>query len=519
MTKTFRALLGLALTALVVLVAAGCGASSGGSGSDTGKLAPANSFLYAEATIDPSGSQESGMRSILGDFPGTGAPQDRLNNLLEKASKSDKNGADVDYMKDVKPWLGDKAAVFVTQDPATASKVAWGVIIATSDEGKAKDAIKKGKGTGDREATYKGTDYVVDKDGTATATVDGFFVAGSEAGIKRAVDASKGQSLTGSDRYKQAIKGARTERVALVYEDLGGVLQALTSASGQSLGPAAPLIGRVFGGKPVVATIHAEQQALVVDGSLLPSSGFLNLSGQSTPLLGKVPSDAWLAAGVKNFGQALNSLFGLVAGFAGGQQQLEQQLKAAAGIDIQQDLLSWIGDVAFFVNGSSKDSIGGGALIQSTKPAVSKRALTKFALLANRSGQAKATPTTIGSASGYKLSDPSLPKNLYLVQGGDTVAITYGDAAAKSAFAGGAGLTDSSAFKDAAGKLGDGYSPSFFLTVAPILDLADSFGASGDSWQQAKPYLTALDYMIAGSAKASGDGTASRLRIGFKPHG
>ena len=517
MTKTLRVLLGLALVGLLALVVAGCGSSSGGSGTDTAKIAPAASFFYAEANIDPTGSQESAMRSILGDFPGTGAPQDRLNNLLEKASKSDKRGPNVDYLKDVKPWLGDKAAVFVTQDATTASKVAWAVAVATTDEGKAKDTIKKGKQAGDRDASYKGIDYVVDKGGTATGVVGGFFVAGSEAGMKQAIDASKGQSLADADRYKQAIKSARSERVALVYEDLGGLLQAVSSAGGQSLGPAAPLIGRLFGGQPVVTTIHAEQQALVVDGSLFPPNGFLNLSGQSTPLLDQVPSDAWLAAGVKNFGQAIKSLFGLVAGAAGGQQALEQQLKTAAGIDLQQDLFSWIGDVAFFVNGDSKATIGGGALIKSTNPTASRKALAKFALLANRSGKARASAVTVGKASGFKLSLNSAPKGIYMVQGGDTVAIAYGDAAAKSAFAGGPGLTSSSGYKDAAAKLGDGYSPSFYLTFAPILNLAQSFGASSKSWQQAQPYLTALDYVIAGSAK-SGSGSASRLRVGFKPH-
>src|SRR4051812_10017211 len=356
MTKTFRVLAAFALVGLLTLVVAGCGGSTGASGTDTAKIAPASSFVYVEATIDPTGAQETAMRSVIGDFPGDGPPEERINNLLEQASKSDKAGSDVDYAKDIKPWLGDKAAVFVTRDPAAASKVAWGVIVATTDEGKTKDAIKNGKGSGDRESSYKGTSYVVDKDGTATGTVGGFFVAGSEAGMKAAVDASKSSPLSASDRYKEAIKDARNDRIALAYEDLGGLVQAVASASGQSLGPAAPLVGQLFGGKPVVATIHAEQHALVVDGSLIPASSFLKLSGQSTPLLGQVPADSWLAAGVANFGQSLQSIFGLVAGAVGGEQQFEQQLKTAAGIDIQKDVFSWMGDVAFFVNGDSKDT-------------------------------------------------------------------------------------------------------------------------------------------------------------------
>src|SRR4051794_8307533 len=164
MNKTLRASAGLALL-IVLLVAAGCGSSGGsGSGTDTAKLAPPTSFLYAEATIDPSGGQEAAMRSILGDLPGEGAPEDRINNLLEQASKDDNTPPHVDYNADIKPWLGDKASVFVAPSASgSAGSPMWAVVIATSDEGKANDAIKKGKESTDREASYNGVDYTVDK--------------------------------------------------------------------------------------------------------------------------------------------------------------------------------------------------------------------------------------------------------------------------------------------------------------------------------------------------------------------
>ena len=513
MTKTLRLLF---LTALL-LIPAGCGSSPGGSGSDTAKLAPPGSAFYAEVNIDPSGSQEAGMRSILGDLPGTGAPEERLNELLEKASKSEKDSK-VDYRQDVQPWLGDKAAVFVAAPKAGSKETAWSAVVATTDEGKAKDTIAKGKKAGDKDATYNGTDYVIDSEGDAMAVVNGFFVAGSDAGVKAAIDANKGESLSESDRYKQAIDGVDDERIALVYEDLSGLVQTLASASGESLGPAAPLLGSLFGGKPVVATIKAEQQALVIDGSLIPGSAVLNLFGKTTPLLGDVPADSWLAIGQSDFGGAVKSLFGMFAGFAGGEEQLKAQVRQASGLDLDRDVFSWIGDVAMFVNGDSQQSIGGGVLIQSKDEAASRRALTKLSALAARTGDVTVSAAEVGGAKGYKLANESAPRGVYMLQSGDKVAITYGEGAAKQALSGsGDGLTSAPGFADAADKLGEAYAPSLYVSVPPILRVADSFGAGGNDWEQAKPYLTILDYVIAGSAK-SGDEAASRTRIGFKPH-
>lgn len=513
MTRTLR----LVFIAAVAMLAAGCGSSSGGSGTDTAKLAPPASFFYAEVNIDPSGSQEAAMRSILGDLPGSGPPEERLSDVLEKASKSE-TGSKVDFRQDVQPWLGDKAGVFVASPRAGSKDTAWAVVVATTDEGKAQETIDKGKAAGDRDASYNGTDYVVDKDGDAMAVVDGFFVAGSEAGLKQAIDANKGESLSEGNRYRQATDGVEEERIALLYEDFSGIVQALASASGESLGPVAPLIGGLFGGKPVVATIKVEQQALVVDGSLFPSSG-LNLLGKSTELLGDVPADSWLALGQSDFGATVKTLFSTFAGFAGGEEQLEAQVQRASGLDLDRDVFSWIGDVAIFVNGDSAESIGGGVLIQSKDQAASRRALTKLSALAAQTGDVTVSAADVGGAKGYKLANESAPRGVFMLQSGDKVAIVYGEDAAKQALSGsGGGLASAPGFTDAAAKLGDTYAPALYLSVPPILRVAESFGASESSdYQQAKPYLTILDYVISGSAR-SGDGAASRTRIGFKPN-
>jgi hypothetical protein len=521
MTKILRAAVGTALVALAIIVLAACGSTSGGSGTDTATLAPASSFLYAEATIDPSGGQQSAMRSILGDLPGSGAPEQRLNNLLEQASKADKTGK-VDYAQDIQPWLGDKAALFVAPPAASRPVPPFAVLLATTDESKAQDAIDKAREAGDRKKSYRGTDYLLDNSGNAAvATLNGFVVLGSEAGLRSAVDVAKNSagSLSQSDRFKQASKNANSDRVGLVYEDIGGLIQTAMQASGQSLGPVAPLVGRMFGGNPAVATIRAENQALVIDGSLFPSSSVLKASSRTTPLLGDVPANSWLALGQADFGGVVKQLIGLVAGAVGGQQVLEQQLRGATGLDLNKDLLSWIGDVAIFVNGDSKQTIGGGLLIQSKDPAASRAALTKLAaLIARSSGGSRVSAAHFGSASGYRMQARGAPRGIYMLQSGDRVALTYGESAARSALNGsGGGLTNTPGFSGAAGKLGGAYSPSLYLSVPPILRLADSFGATGPGWAKAKPYVSILDYLVAGSA-TSGNAALSRMRIGFKPH-
>jgi hypothetical protein len=275
----------------------------------------------------------------------------------------------------------------------------------------------------------------------------------------------------------------------------------------------------MFGGKPAVATIKAENQALVIDGSLFPSGALGNIFGGSTDLLGDVPADSWLGVGISDFGSTIKTTFGLVAGIAGGEQALEQQLKSQTGLDLQQDVFGWIGDVALFVNGDSKDTIGGGVLIQSKNPAVSKRALTKLAALAAQSEGATVAAANVGGGQGYQLKLKGTPKPIFMVQSGDKVAITYGKDAAESALSGtGGGLTDAPGFKDAAGQLGAGYSPQVYVSVPPVINLAESFGAADSAgWAKAKPYVTILNYVIAGSAQ-SGNEAKSRTRIGFKPH-
>jgi hypothetical protein len=228
-----------------------------------------------------------------------------------------------------------------------------------------------------------------------------------------------------------------------------------------------------------------------------------------------MPSDTWAAAALPGVGGAVK---GFITGFAsslGGQRQLAEQLRTATGLDLQRDVVSWVGDVGVFVDGDTKSTLGGGLLIKSKNPAASKRALTRLAALAAKSGGGtRVAAARLPGAFGYQLRDSHIPRSVYMVQRGDNVVFTYGASQARAALAGG-GLDNSPDFKRAAGGLGAGYTPLLYVGAAPILRVAEAFGASSDKdYAAAKPYLTILDYLVVGYS-----GKHARLRVGFKPHG
>jgi hypothetical protein len=74
-------------------------------------------------------------------------------------------------------------------------------------------------------------------------------------------------------------------------------------------------------------------------------------------------------------------------------------------------------------------------------------------------------------------------------------------------------LGSSPAFTAAAGKLGNGLRPSFYLDFTQVTKLIESFAGTEPRFQKAKPYLDAFGAIVAG-AKDEGSGvTRSRFVV------
>jgi hypothetical protein len=493
----------LTITALLsaIAVATGCG-NGGSSASGAASLAPAGAVVYGEATLDPSDDQQAAIDALIDKFPGEGSAGERIRGLLEKAFSESDTG--LSYAKDIEPWLGDRAGFFVASltpgaDPSAA------LLVATDDEDKAADAIEKAAKANDGKATsYKGHDYYAISGGAA-GVVDGWVVLGSESGFKAAVaTAEGGAQIEDDDAYTKALDDAPEQRLGFVYFNTPAFVKQLQkTAGGASLGPFAGLFK-----DPVLATFNATEQGVRLEATLPESlTSAFPILGDSGGRAADLPADSWLAIAQPDLGKTISYFVDAFGGLVGGRDMLAQQLKAATGLDLDKDVISWMGDWSLFVRGESVAELNGALVVETSDEAASARFIDAVARLARKS-DAHVTDTD----GGVTLSSPDVPEPIHLFQRDGKVVLAYGDSAAADALDPGETLGDTQAYKDAEEALGGDYDLSFYLGFEPILALVDSTGAGDDEgWQKVKPYLEPLGALVVGAQK---DGDKVRTAFG-----
>jgi Protein of unknown function (DUF3352) len=503
-------LLVIAVLSVAAFAVAGCG-SEEEAASGAVELVPANAVVYGEATLEPEGDQKEAIDSILSKFPGGGQAGEKLKELIEKGLRE--SDAPITFKDDIEPWLGDEVAFFVGdvggtgQDPQQAA-----ALIATDDEDKAQAALEKSAEGELKKQDYNGVEFLTDDSGDAAAVFDGFLVLGTPPGVKAAIDASKEDAkLSDSESYKNAIEDAADDRLGFVYVDT----PQFQKIAEQSNGVAFPNSFKKFFKDPIVATLDADDDGVIFEASvsadLAKTFGFM---GEGSDLLGELPADSWLAMAQTDFGNLLDYYVDAFAGVAGGRDAIEQQLRAATGLDLQKDVIDWMGDFGVFVRGSSVSEIDGALVVETKDEAASTRFIAALQRLARTQGEGEIQVGPLsapGGGEGFTLRGQGVPKPIHVLQRDGRVVFAYGDAAATDATDAGEQLGDDSDFTATRDSLGD-YNVSFYLQMQPIFDLVESTGAATDAdWQRAKPYLEPLSALVAGT---SGDG--DDLKSAFK---
>jgi hypothetical protein len=178
-------------------------------------------------------------------------------------------------------------------------------------------------------------------------------------------------------------------------------------------------------------------------------------------------------------------------------------MKQKTGLDLRNDVLSWMGNAGVYVAGTSTSDLRGALVVASSDTAKTKRTIDALEKLARASNGTHVTPLSGGD--GFTIQEKSGPP-VHVALSGDKFVVAVGPKSViREAASPSAKLGSSATFTGAASKLGNGLRPSFFLDFPRIVNLIEAFAGSQADFQKAKPYLDTFGPVVAG-AKDEGSG-------------
>ena len=514
--------------AISAVAFAGCGGGSDSGAADTAlaKFAPADTPLYVQGVVRPDGDLKSSVQSILDRFPNGDTAGERLIKSFDESLKED--GGDATYADDIEPWLGEQAAFFatsfttgpVTADDDSATDLKDGAVIGeVTDEDKAREAIKKLADAPVTDSDYNGvtisTSPSKDTPGEvdAVAVFDGVAVAGTEQGVKDAIDASKGDNFSSNSDYSGFVDEKGDDVMLSAFVDPQALLDAIPASPGFGAEERSS-IEKTYGDalkEPALASVEVQDDQATIDFSAA-NTPYTPTGG--TDLLDSGFKDAWAAIGIPDIGKSFANFSGQASNLGLSPDEVAQfnsEFEKQAGFSFSD--LGKLGDAAFFAAGTSIDELQIGGIFEVSDAAARQQLLSALQKNVAKSG-ATVKPTTLeGADQAFFISVPDLPIPINVGVSGDKIVVG-GGGATEALLSPDGGLTDSESFKQAEDALGGGTDIAFLVDIPPIVDLVDSTGQSDADFEAARPYLDAFDFFAIGTEQ-DGDRSTSRTVVRF----
>jgi hypothetical protein len=509
-----------ALAAVATLAISACGGGGGSSlaDDDPATLAPADSAFYMQATLRPKGEQKSNVEGLAKTISGFSDPFAKFESFFDDGINKDSKyaGGPISFAKDIDPWLGAKAGLFVSKFGTDAPAAG---IVQTTDTKATQQFIADSQEKGDHYATYKGLKYGISKDGEdAYGVVGDFLVVGAPAAFKQAVDVSDGAvPLSEESQFTDAIEKAPSGSIADGYLDFDAVTKAVEESNPGSGAALKSALGDTAG-KSAVFSFVPNSDSVEIDATTDLDQNFTGTDLSS--LIETFPQGTFAAVGIPDVGDQINRAISQLdqSGVPGlTRAGIEQQL-SQTGLTLD-DITGALGDVGIFAQGSDRGSLQGAAVIQSKDPEAAKKLISKITTitgLAQLSGDSGIDRAPVGT--GISVTDPQElgPQPLIVTTLEDKIAIGYGKEATEQALTGGGSkLSDDPTYKEGVDALG-GNGVSGYVSLPGVFKLADALGSLNDpGYRKARPYLQHLSYLIFGSGD-QGDSSSTKLILGVQ---
>jgi hypothetical protein len=577
MPHPVRLLLALLVAAAALLALTSCGSSSpSGTSASPATIVPGAAPLYIDAVLQPTGSLETDTLAVGRRLTGRNQPFTGLLKLLQGPS-----GKTPDYEHEVKPWLGPEGGVFISSIGAAGAKSAasaaqellqqalskalseglagaegallggeglpsllsqsslqGALVLDTTDVDKARSFLEgQAHGAGGHAVNYRGVSFEVSPDGIAEGIVHRFAVIGSEAGLKSVIDTGAGgEALAHASAYAKLAASAESGRLANAYLDLETLDSAVNKLHGSSESLLALLHGVLGEAGQAYASLIPAADSLAIDlDTLPPASGASNSGGgESTPsgaqVLRGLPGNAWLAIGVGDLGKtlsggtgALSTLAKLAATIKIGSFGIGKAFAplSSPSINVQRDLLSWMGQTGIYVGGSSILNLQAAVVITSKDPALSRAAVGKLANAYREAGAATASTSVPGTETAVTVKLPAFPLALTMAAGQGKFVIGLGQASVQEALNPQSTLAGSTLYNSAASALGQGIQPSAAIEFHTLTGLIESLGLNqAPGFSGIASALGSLDSLAAGTGGTPSAGVKrARLVLGLQAGG
>ncbi|HTR72416.1 MAG TPA: DUF3352 domain-containing protein [Solirubrobacteraceae bacterium] len=346
----------MAVLAIAVVTATGCGSSSStGTSADPASVVPASAPVYVGAVVRPQGTLQAEAEAAGLKLTNQKDPYKRLTSILQTPGSPA-----VDYSRDVAPWLGPNAGLFVTSlgssaaiaelltraltggssglkwpfgsaAPGAGAAIQGAIVLDTSDLSAAKTFVAQAAARAHaHSAAFRGVSYQATPGGEAFAVLGRFVVLGTEPALHAVIETEQhAPSLKADPTYAHLQSFAPTTALAHVYENPSAPGARATAANSSSQLPA--LLRTLGGNRPVNVSLVPSASSLVLDADAVPSAtatatgttgakgstrahgpgagagGLIEAAATGSQAFGELPGESWLAAG-----------FGNVAGTAGG---------------------------------------------------------------------------------------------------------------------------------------------------------------------------------------------------------
>ncbi|MDQ1743232.1 MAG: hypothetical protein QOE23_1571, partial [Pseudonocardiales bacterium] len=366
------------------------------SGVQPERVLPATTVAFAKLDLDPAAGQKIAAYRLSSKFPaishGAGNLDQEKHALLTQFLDEQ---TDLNYDTDVKPWLGDRAAIAAVPDAGGDKGFDPVLALAYTDESKMKAALSK--------AARTATDF-------GYVTLDGYaLISDSQQHAEAVLAGTKRATLAGNDHYKSDLKSLHGDQLAVGWADLAASVAAMRSgisARTQLKPDELAQLDKLAAKGRIVLGAHASSDYLEVTAlsHQAATAGSARSGGKPvTGTLAGLGADTSAALEISGLGDSLSQTWDQAAAALGLNQDF-QEIIDETGLKLPDDLKALFGtDITVsvkFPHGMTADP----AIAAQVSTSGADRALQLLGSLGEPFGFSSETLHPRRTADGYLIS-------------------------------------------------------------------------------------------------------------------